>query len=694
MSTDNLLTPNPHPAYRPDIDGLRAIAICLVVLFHATPSQPSGGFIGVDIFFIISGFLISSIIYKGLEQGSFNYTDFYVRRIKRIFPALILVLSGCLIFGWFILLDDEYKSLGKHVAGGGGFISNFILWGESGYFDTTAAHKPLLNLWSLGIEEQFYIAWPLLLVMLSKRTTPIFLAVSLLALFSFISNLWLINSRPIAAFYFPLTRFWELILGSMLAYVTLFHGGLIAFVLTRTQTQGNHLAGIQKKLSEASAILGVVLIIAACTLIDKDRAFPGWWALLPTMGAILLITAGPQAWFNRKVLSHRILVYIGLISYPLYLWHWPILSFANIVSYGMPQPWIRLCAVAVSILLAWLTYKLIEKPTQVKRGMIVPITLSGLVLLISIAGYFIYQNDGLSLRAVNKGGDFKTYMESRRVSAEIKSRYQSRNCDDLGQRSALTYSLCRQYGANTQDAIVIWGDSHADAWTPVFLDIAKDKNLRVIIFSQTGCPPLIGIRRTDIGAVDQNCNLFDTEEDIVKAIQTIKPRHIFMVSRWSLYSNGWLLEGSLQSATHFITTDPIAPADVDSSRRAFESQLLATLQILTKDFPVTVFRSMPNLKTHIQKGLIRKIPFEPTMTEHRAFEATPDKAIDQSLNKLGNLDVFDPASLLCDQTCKAIINRNVYYSDDNHVSAQGALQFKERLLKEHFVFLSPAAAHP
>lgn len=151
-----------HPKYRPDIDGLRAIAILSVVVFHAFPSWIKGGFIGVDVFFVISGFLISTIIFENLDKGTFSLTEFYARRIKRIFPALILVLVACFAFGWFALLADEYQQLGKHIAGGAAFISNFVLWDESGYFDNAADTKPLLHLWSLGVEEQFYIIWPLL----------------------------------------------------------------------------------------------------------------------------------------------------------------------------------------------------------------------------------------------------------------------------------------------------------------------------------------------------------------------------------------------------------------------------------------------------------------------------------------------------------------------------------------------------
>lgn len=693
MSTKNLLTSNPHPAYRPDIDGLRAIAISLVVAFHAFPSQVQGGFVGVDIFFVISGFLISSIIFKGLEQGSFSYTDFYVRRIKRIFPALILVLTACLVFGWFTLLQGEYKSLGKHAASGAGFISNFILWSESGYFDTAAGFKPLLHLWSLGIEEQFYIAWPLLLALLWKRMTNLLLAVSILLLMSFLSNVGLINSNPVATFYFPLTRFWELLLGSLLAYVTLFRGGLIAAALSHAGIKANHQSQVKIMLSEASASLGILLIIAAAILLNKDKAFPGWWALLPTTGTVLLIAAGSQAWLNRKVLSHRIPVFLGLISYPLYLWHWPILSFANIVNYGTPPPWVRIGAIVLSIALAWLANKLIEKPIQARRNNLVPVILSALVLFIPVAGYYIHRSDGLSFRAANKSGNLKNYTASIPKNAEIRARYITDNCNDISNISPLTNRFCRSYGPRDRDAIVVWGDSHADAWAPVFFEIANEKNLRVIILSHHGCPPIVGIRRTDGQINSQNCSLFGVGEDIVSAIQAIKPKHIFMVARWSLYAHGWLIEGNLQPATHFITTDPGAPANIDSSWRALESQLFTTLQLLTKDFPVTVFRTIPILKTHVEKGLIRNLPLEPTIAEHKIFETTPDQVIDKSLNYLGNLDVFDPASLLCDQTCRAVINGTVYYADDNHVTAQGALQFKELLVQKHFGFLKPPALH-
>jgi len=211
-----------HPKYRPDIDGLRALAVLSVVLYHAHafPKVLKGGFIGVDIFFVISGFLISTIIFSGLERGSFSFFDFFCRRIRRIFPALLLVLISCYAFGWFVLLADEYKQLGKHIAAGAGFVSNFVLWTESGYFDAGAETKPLLHLWSLGIEEQFYIVWPLILWWAWKKKFNLFTITLVLAFFSFGLNLAKYRVNGVADFYSPQTRFWELLAGALLAYIT------------------------------------------------------------------------------------------------------------------------------------------------------------------------------------------------------------------------------------------------------------------------------------------------------------------------------------------------------------------------------------------------------------------------------------------------------------------------------------------
>lgn len=210
-----------HPKYRSDIDGLRAIAVLLVVGFHAFPHWVKGGFIGVDIFFVISGFLISSIILGNLESNTFSFTEFYSRRIRRIFPALLVVLTTCFTIGWFVLFADEYKLFGKHMAAGAGFVSNLVFWDESGYFDKAAETKPLLHLWSLGIEEQFYIAWPVLLWVAWRLHFNLLAMTLAVAAVSFFLNTKGIRTDAVATFYSPQTRIWELLTGSILAWFSL-----------------------------------------------------------------------------------------------------------------------------------------------------------------------------------------------------------------------------------------------------------------------------------------------------------------------------------------------------------------------------------------------------------------------------------------------------------------------------------------
>lgn len=257
--------PNSHIAYRADIDGLRAIAVLAVLIFHAFPALLPGGFIGVDIFFVISGYLISSIVMKSAEDGRFSIADFYARRIRRIVPPLLAMIVTSLVLGWSILLPDEYAQLAKHALAGIGFISNIVLWQESGYFDSAAHLKPFLHLWSLGVEEQFYIFWPLILILVIRRGLP-FLGVALFILAgSFAINIALTSTAGTAGYFLLPGRAWEMLAGAILAWRLRHHGPLFA-------------AG--SRIANAVGLLGLLLIALGLWLIDKDKAFPGWWAIL------------------------------------------------------------------------------------------------------------------------------------------------------------------------------------------------------------------------------------------------------------------------------------------------------------------------------------------------------------------------------------------------------------------------------
>jgi peptidoglycan/LPS O-acetylase OafA/YrhL len=350
--------------YRPDIDGLRAIAILAVVIFHAFPDSLPGGFVGVDVFFVISGFLISSIIFRGMHQGTFSFSLFYAHRIKRILPALILVLAGSYLLGWFTLAPDEFRQLGRHIAASVGFIQNFVLWGEAGYFNTATEFKPLMHLWSLSIEEQFYLVYPLAIWCAWRAGVNVLGFVVVLGSLSFGLNVM----DPAGTFFLPQTRFWEILTGSVLAYVQLFKKQQLMEYLRRWAPRlvfpGAMGLRVDPTVRSSLSVAALLLVVATVFGLDSTKNFPGWWAVAPVVGAFLLIGVGADAWVNRVILANRGMVFVGLISYPLYLWHWPLLSFLQILERGNTPRDARLAALALSFVLAWLTYRLVEAPVR------------------------------------------------------------------------------------------------------------------------------------------------------------------------------------------------------------------------------------------------------------------------------------------------------------------------------------------
>jgi peptidoglycan/LPS O-acetylase OafA/YrhL len=351
------------PVYRADIDGLRAIAILSVVGFHAFPNWVAGGFIGVDMFFVISGFLISSILFRALDEGSFNSLEFYFHRIRRIFPALIVVLIFTHALGWFVLNEDDYKQLVQHIAAGAALIPNIFLWHQAGTISTPLGTEPLFHLWSLGIEAQFYFVWPSVLLSLwhfPKKDTRNFLALAVAAgVTSFVLCVSTTEQNHAAAYFSPLSRFWELMVGAVVAYIMSYRPQYVS-----------HEASL-------CSLLGLGLIGLSLFFLDSSKTFPGWWTVLPTLGTYLIIAAGPSAWLNRNVLANQTLVWFGLISFPLYLWHWPLLSFLRIIDSDAPARALRISVVLISIFLAWITYELIEKPIRFRRPVPAKTVISG-----------------------------------------------------------------------------------------------------------------------------------------------------------------------------------------------------------------------------------------------------------------------------------------------------------------------------
>jgi len=458
-----------HPKYRPDIDGLRAIAVGSVLAYHAFPSLLPGGFIGVDIFFVISGFLITTILLQSLAAGDFSYRDFYARRIRRIFPALVLVLLATLAFGWYVLLPGEFSQLGKQTTGGAAFFANLVFLGEAGYFDATAETKPLLHLWSLGIEEQFYIFWPLLLGLAWRRRWPMLRVTLAVAVISFLVNVLTVQPHRAAAFYSPLSRAWELMAGGLLAAM-------------RLQAASNGSAQPRPWTKHAQSVVGMGLIVLGLFMTRSTKAFPGWWALLPVLGAVSCIAAGPNGVLNRYLLSNRVMVWIGLISYPLYLWHWPLLSYARIVAGGEPPLQVRVVLVVAAVVLAWATYRFLERfvKLHLSQGMLRGLAGGGAAL--ALAGALVFlgmpppRNDSQALQAV--------------ADATREDNYYGGF-----EETALGGQFVYRAGSGRHNVLLI-GDSHVEQYAPRALELVRTQpgKARTVYFATKGsCPPVPGL---------------------------------------------------------------------------------------------------------------------------------------------------------------------------------------------------------
>jgi peptidoglycan/LPS O-acetylase OafA/YrhL len=475
-----------QPSYRPDIDGLRAIAVLLVIGFHAFPSLVPGGYVGVDVFFVISGFLITGLLLQDLKNKKFNFSHFYARRIRRIFPALIVVLAACLAAGWVILPDSDFQSLGINIFGGAAFSSNLVLLSQAGYFDIIAPQKPLLHLWSLGIEEQFYIVWPVLLLLAFSRQISIVVVAVALFIVSFAWNVHIAGS--IADFFLPVTRAWELMIG-----------GIIAAVAQQTGTPkfdraldpirnafDSVPAGAKDILSrhDARALLGIGLIFAAVVAGRSNTgAFPGWWALLPTLGTALIITSS-GAWLNKCILSNVYVVLIGLISYPLYLWHWPLLSFAGL-SVPVLSWQLRIGLVAAAAALAWLTYRWIEQP--IRRGSQFPLKIAALCVamaLLGSAGLAVFYRQGVPQRVPAQIRD----MVGIHLTPEFeRAEWRRDKCFfDVG--PSRFAPDCVEGGSGP--LLFLWGDSTATSLYPGLKRLQNSVGFRLAQFTRGGCPPL------------------------------------------------------------------------------------------------------------------------------------------------------------------------------------------------------------
>lgn len=633
--------------YRPDIDGLRAIAVILVIAFHAFPDQLRSGFIGVDIFFVISGYLITSIIAADLKTGTFSFQDFYSKRVRRIFPALTIVLVATVAMGICVLQIDQLQQLLTHVFGGTTFSSNFLLYGESGYFDGAADEKSLLHLWSLAIEEQFYLIWPILLVVAWKarvKLTYLTYLIFLSALASFAASLYLTQIRhdSSAAFYLPYARVWELMIGAVLS--TSFQQG------KATQLQ-----------PELRAVAGSFLLGIGVVLIDSRSMLGFWWALLPTVGTVLLISAGPNAAINRYVLSNKALISIGLISYPLYLWHWPLLTMLRLSSTSAVDSMHTILAIAVSFLLAWITYRVVE--LRVRRNRAMTSRLVVFMVVIGVVSHISSKNMDMLVFEYSSANVATDNLVARQFTGHVGKFEKNPEC-----LTSFPFPQAEKYGwwfcvksTPNLPTILLLGNSFANQMYP---GMATNKDLAHHTVLSIGTCDASGSPWVDSGANNQPCaddrqaqnQIFI--DSIIKNNKSIK--YVFVDGLSNAPTATYI--ASLQNRLDFLNSQGVQ---------------------------VIIF------KPHIQPGFHTRACFEVRSgrkprnctfnADVRLKIASEFQPLVDSISKSHPKTLFfDQNEMYCpsnDGRCSYIRDGMPLYRDENHISEFGAIKLAEYFVK-------------
>lgn len=634
-----------------------------VVAYHYFPGKLPGGFVGVDVFFVISGYLITGIMAKAFASQTFSLLYFYERRIRRIFPALILVLGLCLVAGWFLLFPSEYEALGKHVAASASYLQNFVLWFEAGYFDVDGIQKPLLHLWSLAVEEQFYILWPLILWFVMRRRWPVLASITVIAGVSFALNVWSVNQgHATSAFYWPSTRAWELMIGAWLA---MGHRHDTAWI---------------KRLPAMQSWVGLALILAGIAVIRPEH-FPGFWALLPTLGTALLINAGPGPLPNRRLLSWKPVVWVGLISYPLYLWHWVLWSLTIIVVGELgawPMRGMKVVLFATSILLAWLTYQWFEKPVRRRGEGWVTVGLFLAVALLGLGGLGVFLSGGAPTRplALYKA-NAQSYAES-----VVRTPLQKK-CFDLVTRGQLNRSWnCTLGDPTAETRILVYGDSHSLSMIPALDRYGQQANIRIIFAGMSGCLGLLGIHDEEhrdntlaCGQLATNTILFADEN---------KPSAVIIIQRWTYYVGGKTRPDDFQI---YVTNDnddrakpirgiPALKYGLEKTLSAY--QAVGVPVVLMEDNPQQP-QDLPLAKLRFSTGHESLEDYvnigSATLAQHHHDQALTNRILEAFAARFSNVTTVNVDAALCNvTTCPWASDGKFLYYEDDHLSITGSLR--------------------
>ncbi|MDC1445947.1 acyltransferase [Amylibacter sp.] len=639
--------------YRPEIDGLRALAVLPVILFHAGFEWFSGGFVGVDVFFVISGYLITTIIISEMAEGKFSIVNFYERRARRILPALFFVMAACLPFAWLWLAPNDLKDFGQSLVAVSTFSSNILFWLESGYFDTASELKPLLHTWSLAVEEQYYILFPVFLMLTWRLGIKTILI--LLSIIFFISlglAQWVAYNTPSAAFFLLPTRGWELLVGVFAAFYLNYNTHLKSHIL-----------------NQALSLLGFGMIVYSIIALDETTPFPSYYALTPTIGTGLLILCAVPKTFIHKLLSLKFIVGIGLISYSAYLWHQPLLAFARHRLLGEVSDLMLIALCVISLVMAWLSWKFVEAPFRNRKTFT-----RNKVFLFSIGCIFIFSSLGISMH-LKKG-----YKDRVNFSEELENSFQRpslENCFDTPFNHSAEEWGCILGRSEGEINFIFFGDSHSLSLKTLIDEKAKEKGIKVFYTGSSGCLPFMGIYPMRNDQYENNCNLLNKR--VFELAKSTDIDGVILSARWSYYTYG----DYDFSGAQLISDTPEGPFNLQHSIDTFTSALGDTVDNFNSiGLPIHLITQPPHQKYPPQsvyfssaKGMSSLDSLSVRRSDFDRLNEIPINAFYKYENKI---NIYNITDLFCDEYVCLIGERDrSFYYDNNHLSTDGALKLEK-----------------
>lgn len=624
--------------YRPEIDGLRAIAVIPVILFHAGLTLFSGGYVGVDVFFVISGYLITSILIGELEQDNFSITRFYERRARRILPALFFVMLCCIPFAWKWMLPSELKDFSQSVVSVVFFASNILFWREEGYFAPAAEMKPLLHTWSLAVEEQYYVLFPIFLLLAWRfGRRSVFWSICAIAALSLAASEWSWRNAPSANFYLAPTRAWELLAGSICAFL---------------------LSGREPRASNALSLAGLGLIVFAIFYFDDSTPFPSVYALAPVLGTALIILFGGSGSWAARLLSTRSFVGIGLISYSAYLWHQPLFAFARIRSVLEPSPELMMALAALSLVLAYFSWRYVETPFR--KGKVSIFSTRGSVFAVSgaVAAAFIagglagHLSEGAPGRKTPIGITFQDALKTRGLGPNL-----GLHSDCEGD-----FTLSANCRTSPSPQAILWGDSYAMHLAGAIA--ASPTPLSFVQHTKSQCAPIVDI--AVIGSLTPWRDCLSFNDKVLAFIQENESaKYVVISSPFSIVDDKTIYFRDGRSA------------DLQQHQVSFRKVIETAELIKSYGKQLVVVSPTPRTGQNIGNCLVKAYTYGMSPQICNFSERYSNTVFEKQYRFLEELSSFVPVvwldEFICSESvCRAVMDGELIYRDTGHISIEGA----------------------